>query len=132
MILLAPRPDPIACAGLLVIARLLGRPLRTDARLATVLALLPFALAYGLIYWGEQYVPSGLAAVLFGILPLYTALLGTVLLPDEPLRAPLLAGVLIGWRLRRNVEREAFGPMWRSAVQRRDQLAQHDEDDGTD
>ena len=33
-------------------------------------ALLPFAAAYGLIYWGEQYVPSGLAAVLFGVMPL--------------------------------------------------------------
>ena len=60
-----------------------------------MLALAPFAFAYGLVYWGEQYVPSGLAAVLFGVLPLYTALLAGVLLPDEPLRAPLLVGVLI-------------------------------------
>ena len=87
-----------ALAGLvlLAIAAVQRRPLRTDWLLAAVLALAPFAFAYGLVYWGEQYVPSGLAAVLFGILPLYTALLGTVLLPDEPLRAPLLAGVLIG------------------------------------
>jgi drug/metabolite transporter (DMT)-like permease len=81
---------------LLAIAAAQRRPLRTDWVLAAVLALAPFAFAYGLVYWGEQYVPSGLAAVLFGILPLYTALLGTVLLPDEPLRAPLLIGVLIG------------------------------------
>jgi drug/metabolite transporter (DMT)-like permease len=87
-----------ALAGLvlLAIAAVQRRPLRTDWLLAAVLALAPFAFAYGLVYWGEQYVPSGLAAVLFGILPLYTALLGTVLLPDEPLRAPLLIGVLIG------------------------------------
>jgi drug/metabolite transporter (DMT)-like permease len=82
---------------LLAIAALQRRRLlRTDWVLAAVLALAPFAFAYGLVYWGEQYVPSGLAAVLFGILPLYTALLGTVLLPDEPLRLPLLVGVLIG------------------------------------
>jgi drug/metabolite transporter (DMT)-like permease len=87
-----------AAAGLvlLAIAAIQRRPLRTDWVLAAVLALAPFAFAYGLVYWGEQYVPSGLAAVLFGILPLYTALLGTVLLPDEPLRLPLLVGVLIG------------------------------------
>ena len=72
------------------------RPLRTDWRARGVLALAPFAFAYGLVYWGEQYVPSGLAAVLFGVLPLYTALLAGVLLPDEPLRAPLVLGVLIG------------------------------------
>jgi len=87
-----------AVAGLvlLAIAALQRRPLRTDWLLAAVLALAPFAFAYGLVYWGEQYVPSGLAAVLFGIMPLYTALLAGVLLPDEPLRAPLVLGVLIG------------------------------------
>ena len=88
-----------AAAGLVLLAIAAvqrRRLLDTDWVLAAVLALAPFAFAYGLVYWGEQYVPSGLAAVLFGILPLYTALLGTVLLPDEPLRLPLLVGVLIG------------------------------------
>ena len=86
----------LAGLALLAIAAIQRRPLRTDWALAGVLALAPFAFAYGLVYWGEQYVPSGLAAVLFGILPLYTALLGSVLLHDEPLRAALLVGVLIG------------------------------------
>ena len=85
----------LAGAVLLVVAALGRRSLRTDWVLAGVLALAPFAFAYGLVYWGEQYVPSGLAAVLFGVLPLYTALLGAVLLPDEPLRWPLLLGVMI-------------------------------------
>jgi drug/metabolite transporter (DMT)-like permease len=86
-----------ALAGvvLLGLAAVRRQSLRTDARLAAVLALLPFALAYGLVYWGEQYIPSGLAAVLFGVLPLYTAVLGSLLLPDEPLRARLVAGILI-------------------------------------
>ena len=87
-----------ALAGvvLLVLAAVQRRPLHTDWVLAAVLALAPFAFAYGLVYWGEQYVPSGLAAVLFGVMPLYTALLAGVLLPEEPLRAPLVIGVLIG------------------------------------
>jgi drug/metabolite transporter (DMT)-like permease len=86
----------LAGLALLAIAAVQRRSLRTDWVLGGVLALAPFAFAYGLVYWGEQYVPSGLAAVLFGILPLYTALLGSVLLHDEPLRAALLVGVLIG------------------------------------
>jgi drug/metabolite transporter (DMT)-like permease len=86
-----------AAAGLvlLVLAAAQGRSLRTDARLAGILALMPFALAYGLVYWGEQHIPSGLAAVLFGVLPLYTAFLGAVFLPDQPLRARLVAGILV-------------------------------------
>ena len=86
-----------AAAGLVLLAfaAARGRSLRTDARLAAILALMPFALAYGLVYWGEQHIPSGLAAVLFGILPLYTAFLGAVFLPDQPLRARLVVGILI-------------------------------------
>ena len=72
-----------------------GRPLATDRLLATVLAVGPFATTYGLIYWAEQHVPSGLAAVLFGVLPLYVALLAAATLPAEPLRARLLAGIAI-------------------------------------
>ena len=85
----------LAGVGLLVVARVMGRPLRSDLRLVVVLALFPFAAAYGLIYWGEQYVPSGLAAVLFGVMPIYSAVLASVALHDEPLRARLLAGIAI-------------------------------------
>jgi drug/metabolite transporter (DMT)-like permease len=86
-----------AAAGLLLlgVAAVRGRSLRTDARLAGILALMPFALAYGLVYWGEQHIPSGLAAVIFGVLPLYTAFLGAVLLPDQPLRVRLVVGILV-------------------------------------
>ena len=85
----------LAGAGLLVVAAALRRSLRTDAVLAVLLGLLPFAFSYGLIYWGEQYVPSGLAAVLFGVLPIYVALLAAGLLKDEPVSGRLLAGVAI-------------------------------------
>jgi drug/metabolite transporter (DMT)-like permease len=85
----------IAGAGLLAVAVALGRKLRTDVVLAGLLGLLPFAGTYGLIYWGEQYVPSGLAAVLFGVMPLYSATIASVALADEPLRARLLAGIAV-------------------------------------
>src|SRR4051812_15811192 len=85
----------LAGVGLLVLARLSGRSLRTDAVLAAVLAVLPFAFTYGLIYWSEQYVPSGLAAVLFGVLPIYVALIASVALRDEQLRARLFLGVVL-------------------------------------
>jgi drug/metabolite transporter (DMT)-like permease len=85
----------VAGAGLLLVAAALRRSLRTDVVLATLLGLLPFAFSYGLIYWGEQYVPSGLAAVLFGVMPIYVALLAAGLLKDEPVSGRLLAGVAI-------------------------------------
>jgi drug/metabolite transporter (DMT)-like permease len=86
-----------ALAGMLLLgwAALRGRRLRTDVVLAATLAVLPFAATYGLIYWAEQHVPSGLAAVLFGVLPLYVALLAAVVLPAEPLSGRLLAGIAV-------------------------------------
>ncbi len=83
----------LAGAGLLVVAAAVGRSLRTDFVLSAIVGLLPFATTYGLIYWAEQYVTSGLTSVLFGVLPLYVALLGAIFLPAEPLRARLLAGI---------------------------------------
>src|SRR4051794_3732372 len=85
----------VAGGALLSFAAARRRSLRTDRGLALVLGLLPFAFTYGLVYWGEQYIPSGLTAVLFGVMPLYTALLGAALLQDEPLRAGLVAGVAL-------------------------------------
>ena len=85
----------LAGAGLLVVARALRRPLRTDPVLATVLAAFPFALSYGLIYWAEQYIPSGLTAVLFGVMPLYVAALSMVWLREEPVTGRFFAGVAI-------------------------------------
>jgi drug/metabolite transporter (DMT)-like permease len=87
----------LAGVGVLAAAALLRRSLRTDWLLAGIVGVLPFALTYGLIYWAEQYVPSGLAAVLFGVLPLYVALLAALLLPSEPLRPRLFAGVGIAF-----------------------------------
>lgn len=80
---------------LLVVAAAWRRPLRTDVPLAATLAALPFALCYGLVYVGEQHIPSGLAAVLFGVMPLYVALMAAALLHDEPLRARLIAGIAL-------------------------------------
>src|SRR4051794_2206454 len=86
-----------ALAGVLLLgfAAARRRPLRTDRALALTLGLLPFAFCYGLVYWGEQYIASGLTAVLFGVMPLYTAVLASFLLADEPLRARVLLGVAL-------------------------------------
>jgi drug/metabolite transporter (DMT)-like permease len=83
----------IAGVGLLAVARALRRPLRSDPVLVATLAALPFALSYGLIYWAEQYIPSGLTAVLFGVMPLYVAGLAIVWLRDEPVTARFFTGV---------------------------------------
>ena len=48
-----------------------------------VVGLLMFAGDYGLIYWAEQYIASGLTAVLFATLPLMTLFVARAYIPGE-------------------------------------------------
>ena len=89
-----------AGAVLLLIARMrrlaLGRS-RVERRLWLVNALLAFCVSYGIVYWAEQWVPSGLVAVLFATYPVFLALLAHLALPDERLSWAELVGVLIAF-----------------------------------
>ncbi len=58
---------------------------------------LTFTVCYGIVYWGEQRVPSGLTALLFATFPLFVAVLGHFFLPGERLHARGAAGTLIGF-----------------------------------
>ena len=57
---------------------------------------LTFALNYGLIFWGEQYISSGLAAVLQSMIPAFGLIFAHFYLPNERLTARKLAGVATG------------------------------------
>jgi drug/metabolite transporter (DMT)-like permease len=63
---------------------------------ATLLALLIFVLDYGLLFWAEQRVPSGLAAVMLAIIPVFTALSEIILLRTQRLTVRLAFALLIG------------------------------------
>jgi drug/metabolite transporter (DMT)-like permease len=58
--------------------------------------LLSFTITYGVVYWSEQWVPSGLAAVLFATYPLAVAIIAHFALHGERLSAGELFGVVIG------------------------------------
>ena len=85
-----------ALAGVLLVALApslgvrLGRAPREPV-LWLVNGVLSFCLSYSAVYWAEQYIPSGLAAVLFATYPLFVAALAHFLLPGErlaPVRRP--------------------------------------------
>ncbi len=76
-----------------------GVPLPSKARdwlFLAVTGVLSFTLNYGLVFWGEQYISSGLAAVLQSMLPLFGLILAHFYLPGERMTLPRLAGVLLG------------------------------------
>jgi drug/metabolite transporter (DMT)-like permease len=76
----------IASALLLGICLVRGIRLGTSWRevaLWFVNALLAFSGSYGIVYWAEQWVPSGLTAVLFASYPIFVALLSHFVIPSE-------------------------------------------------
>ena len=90
----------IAAAVLLAVAFWRGWPLGSGPAthgLWLVNALLSFSVSYGVVYWAEQWVPSGLAAVLFSTFPLFVAIMAHFLLPGERLRAASFAGIVLGF-----------------------------------
>jgi drug/metabolite transporter (DMT)-like permease len=90
----------LAAAILLPVARIarlrLGQT-RVERRLWLVVAALTFCTSYSVVYWSEQWVPSGLAAVIFATLPLFVGGLAHWTLPEERLSFLGLAGLLIGF-----------------------------------
>ncbi len=90
----------LAALVLLVVAR--ARKVRLGAtaverRLWIASGVLNFAVSYGLVYWAEQYLPSGLAAVIFASFPLFVAVLAHFFLPGERLSPAGTAGVVLGF-----------------------------------
>jgi len=90
----------LAAVLLIIVGRVMGWPLGSGARayaLWLVNAALSFSVSYGVVYWAEQWVPSGLAAVLFSTFPLFVAVMAHFWLPGEQLRLPSILGVLLGF-----------------------------------
>lgn len=61
------------------------------------LGLSAFWLSYGVVYWAEQFLSSGLTAVLFATHPLFTLLLAHVALPAERMRRRKVVGMALGF-----------------------------------
>jgi drug/metabolite transporter (DMT)-like permease len=70
---------------------------RPPAWLSASLGSLSFAAAYGILYWGETIIPSGLASVLWAVFPMMMAVSGHLFLPGERLRARQGLGFGLGF-----------------------------------
>lgn len=60
------------------------------------LAILIFVLDYGLLFWAEQRVPSGLAAVMMAMIPAFLAFFEILILRTQTLTLRLAGALLIG------------------------------------
>jgi drug/metabolite transporter (DMT)-like permease len=64
-------------------------------KISVFIGLFQMAAAYALVYWAEQFISSGLTAILFATLPFVVAVLARFFLGD-PLTPAKLGGIAIG------------------------------------
>jgi drug/metabolite transporter (DMT)-like permease len=76
-------------------SRGLPRSMR-DWGLMALTGVLSFGLNYGLLFWGEQHVSSGLAAVLQTTIPAFGLVLAHLHLPAERMTVESVGGVALG------------------------------------
>lgn len=82
--------------AMLVVRRKSLRLTRGDRICVLSLGIPVFWVNYGAVYWAEQHISSGLAAVLFATMPLMTALLSRFWTGTEELSPRKIAGIVIG------------------------------------
>lgn len=68
---------------------------RADWTLLAFTGVLMFAVNYGLLFWAELHISSGLAAVLQAMIVIFGMFFAHLLLPSEPLRWQRVAGALL-------------------------------------
>ena len=69
---------------------------RADWQLLAVTGVLSFSFNYGLVFWGEQYISSGLAALLQATIPAFGLVIAHYYLPGEQMTTVKIFGVLLG------------------------------------
>ena len=75
-------------------------PLQTDKislRLYFVMGFFSFVIPFGLVYWAEQFVPSGMAAVLFAVYPFFVVIFSYLMIPGESIGSYKMFGTILGF-----------------------------------
>jgi drug/metabolite transporter (DMT)-like permease len=78
----------------------MGQSIPRDRRLwvaFAVMGLLSGAIPWTLITWGEQYISSGLAALLQATMPIFTVILALLLADEDRLTPAKVLGVAVGF-----------------------------------
>jgi drug/metabolite transporter (DMT)-like permease len=74
--------------------------LQTDTvsiKLYIITSLFSFVIPFGLVYWAEQFIPSGLASIVFAVMPFGIIIFSKVAFPQEIISFNQIFGVVLGF-----------------------------------
>ena len=83
-----------------ILMKIRGVSLQMDKisiRLYLVMGFFSFVIPFGLVYWAEQFVPSGISSVLFAVFPFFVAIFSYIFIASESLDIYKLCGIVIGF-----------------------------------
>ncbi len=88
----------IGLLALLLIVRLkrLPLPFNLHARQVYLVSGMSIFVAMSLVYWSAQYIPSGWISVIFGLAPIITSILASLVLHENSLTPGRVLGMLLG------------------------------------
>jgi drug/metabolite transporter (DMT)-like permease len=70
---------------------------RVAWKVYSALGILTIGLPFALVYWGQQYIPTGLSSILFALFPVSVALFSHLMLKNAPLNGYKIASVVLGF-----------------------------------
>lgn len=90
----------IASLLILVIMKINGVGIQKDqisVRLYFIMGFGSFVIPFALVYWAEQFVPSGLASVLFAVYPFFVLLFSYLAIPTETISIFRIVGIVFAF-----------------------------------
>lgn len=72
-------------------------PWHKKARRVYLISGTTLYVAMSFVYWGAQHIPSGWIAVVFGLSPIFTSVLASLILKDAQLSGMRISGMLLGF-----------------------------------
>ena len=69
---------------------------KSERKLLALTGFLQFSLNYSAVFWSEQYITSGLAALLQAMITVFGLILAWIFLPNEKITKQKIAGVALG------------------------------------
>lgn len=70
---------------------------RRSIKLYLIMAFFSFTIPFALVYWAEQFIPSGLTSILFAVFPFFVIIFSRIAMPEHKTTPLQILGVVIGF-----------------------------------
>lgn len=90
----------LASIFIFILMRVKNISLQTDKvsiRLYLMMGFFSFVIPFGLVYWAQQFVPSGMAAVLFAVYPFWVVIFSHIRIPSDFIGFFKIFGTVLGF-----------------------------------